>query len=218
MKDIIQDAMARAFFVSAWAESEEELGHSHSGEELMDIAPETAPEAEDAAEELVKAMEEENGMSVEDMFLQAAEAQGLSEEEAEEDDEMMEDFGHTTAMQAMGHGVSWSDDYKPHGLKVPRHEFSHLDIDWPEEESDDKTLRERWQDNEVEVTVWDERDRLHICVQEKDSGECLIEWWDEDAQQMFEDGFFKSGRGFEESVIKHAEEMKVPAYAGEEAS
>lgn len=42
------------------------------------------------------------------------------------------------------------------------------------------------------VTVWEERDRLHIHVVKAD-GTTVAEWWDDDARQMFEDGFFKSG-------------------------
>lgn len=39
------------------------------------------------------------------------------------------------------------------------------------------------------ITVWQERDRLHIALEDMDTDKTLIEWWDEDAQQMIEDGF-----------------------------
>ena len=38
-----------------------------------------------------------------------------------------------------------------------------------------------------------------------------MSWWDDDARQMFEDGFFKR-RDLESSVIKYADEMGVKAY------
>ncbi len=77
-----------------------------------------------------------------------------------------------------------------------------------------KSLRDRAAAGEVEVVVWEERDRLHIGIQEVDSGEYIAEWWDDDARSMFEDGFFKSGRGLKESVIDYAARMGLPAYKG----
>jgi hypothetical protein len=51
-------------------------------------------------------------------------------------------------------------------------------------------------DNELDITprvgVWEERDRLHISVTGPND-HTIAEWWDDDASQMFEDGFFKSG-------------------------
>lgn len=63
--------------------------------------------------------------------------------------------------------------------------------------------------DDVRVEVWEERDRLHIGIQNKDTGEYLISWWDEDARQMFEDGFFKRGPALKESVLKYAEEKDI---------
>lgn len=63
----------------------------------------------------------------------------------------------------------------------------------------------------VRVEVWEERDRLHIGIQDKESGNYYASWWDEDARQMFEDGFFKSGKGLENSVLEYAEEMGILA-------
>jgi hypothetical protein len=31
-------------------------------------------------------------------------------------------------MTAMGHGVSWTDDYEDHGLEIPNIEFSQYDL------------------------------------------------------------------------------------------
>lgn len=84
----------------------------------------------------------------------------------------------------------------------------------PFESHQRKSLRERVSAGEVKVVVWEERDRLHICIQEVDTAECLAEWWDDDARSMFEDGFFASGRGFKASVIDYAVKMGLPAYKG----
>lgn len=46
---------------------------------------------------------------------------------------------------------------------------------------------------EVDVEVWDERDRLMIAIVDKKTGDYISTWWDDDARQMFEDGFFKPG-------------------------
>lgn len=69
--------------------------------------------------------------------------------------------------------------------------------------------------SQVEVDVWEERDRLSIVLRDKATQQVTIaEWWDDDARQMFEDGFFESGRKLKESVIKYAEDMGILAKPG----
>ena len=63
--------------------------------------------------------------------------------------------------------------------------------------------------DDVRVEVWEERDRLHIGIQNKEPGDYLKSWWDDDAREMFEQGFFKSGPGLEESVLEYAEEIGI---------
>ena len=68
---------------------------------------------------------------------------------------------------------------------------------------------------EVDVDVWEERDRLSIVIKDKKTGQRTIaEWWDDDARQMFEDGFFKRGVELKRSVIAYAEEMGLLAKPG----
>ena len=65
---------------------------------------------------------------------------------------------------------------------------------------------------DVNITIWEERDRLHIGIVDKATEQIsYADWWDEDARQMFEDGFFKSGKGLENSVLEYAEEMGILA-------
>jgi len=61
----------------------------------------------------------------------------------------------------------------------------------------------------VNVVKWEERDRLHIGIQDKETGDYYASWFDQEARDMFEDGFFKSGRQFEESVLQYAEDMGI---------
>ncbi len=63
--------------------------------------------------------------------------------------------------------------------------------------------------DDVRVEIWEERDRLHIGIQNEETGDYLQSWWDDDARQMFEDGFFKSGPGLKESVLEYAEDMGI---------
>ena len=57
----------------------------------------------------------------------------------------------------------------------------------------------------VSVEVWEERDRLHIGL--LNNGHYVQSWWDDDARQMFEDGFFERGRKLEASVIAYGRSM-----------
>jgi hypothetical protein len=66
--------------------------------------------------------------------------------------------------------------------------------------------------NDVRVQTWEERDRVHIWVHYKDDHPIMpmatvAEWWDDDARQMFEDGFFKGGRQLETSVLKYCQDV-----------
>lgn len=48
-----------------------------------------------------------------------------------------------------------------------------------------------YDDQEYRLEVWQERDRLHIGLERVQDDATVADWWDEDAAQMFEDGFFK---------------------------
>ena len=112
----IVSAMARALFVDAWAEAEQEAWRQPGGpgRDLMDHAPETIPEAFDKAEELAAEFEQVNQKAFDVMYEEAAALPGKHYREP-----TAEDFGHYTAMQAIGHGVGWYDDHPDHGFKIP---------------------------------------------------------------------------------------------------
>jgi hypothetical protein len=57
------------------------------------------------------------------------------------------------------------------------------------------------------VSFWQERDRMHIEVVDNETDQTIAEWWDDDARQMFEDGFFVAGRGFKDSVFEYCRSM-----------
>ena len=63
--------------------------------------------------------------------------------------------------------------------------------------------------DDVRVEVWEERDRLHIGIQNKETGDYLVSWWDDEAREMFENGFFKREPHLKESVLSYAEEMGI---------
>ena len=73
--------------------------------------------------------------------------------------------------------------------------------------------------DDVTVRGWAERDRIAVWVVDNRTDEIVAEWWDEDAAQMFEDGFFKpadilrgcglGGRKFTDSVLDYLEEIGV---------
>ena len=64
---------------------------------------------------------------------------------------------------------------------------------------------------------------MGIWITDNRTDKTFAEWWDEDARQMFEDGFFKPGvpryatekpgREFVESVLDYAESMGMLAKA-----
>jgi len=68
--------------------------------------------------------------------------------------------------------------------------------------------------HDVKVETWQERDRLGIWITDNRTGKTIAEWWDEDAREMFEQGFFKSGRIRQQTITGHDFEESVLAYAG----
>jgi len=63
--------------------------------------------------------------------------------------------------------------------------------------------------DDVRVEVWEERDRLHIGIQNKETGDYLASWWDNEAREMFEQGFFEREPRLKESVLSYAEDMGI---------
>ncbi len=83
-----------------------------------------------------------------------------------------------------------------------------------------QTRRRKLSRYDVEIGTWAERDRMGIWLTDKRTDKTIAEWWDEDAREMFEQGFFKpgdirhqtiTGRAFEESVLDYAESVGLIA-------
>lgn len=114
---------AKAFFASAWADAADESDDSPigAGTEIFDVMPDTIdPAAIHAAKTLRMDMERANGCSIGDLL-------GLIERDGDGDrDNTIENFGHYSAMQSMGHGVGLYDAFGSDvhdAIKVPYVEF-----------------------------------------------------------------------------------------------
>ena len=77
---------------------------------------------------------------------------------------------------------------------------------------------------DVTVDSWVERDRIGIWVTDMNTGETVAEWWDDEAREMFKNGFFEEadyirgqkliGKRFEDSVKGYLEDTGVLAKTG----
>jgi hypothetical protein len=133
MEHLIIEAMAKAFFASAWADLQEdkdiddETRVNLSGREIMDVMPdEIDPAAFHAAKTLAMDLQRMNRMSVMDLFHDAAVITNGDR------DLTLENFGHYLAMQAMGHGVGLADafgDEVCQAIKVPYIEFGSYSLE-----------------------------------------------------------------------------------------
>ena len=115
-----------AFFASAWADQQEENGHSLRGE-IMDQIPDTIdPAATHAAVTLAMDMESINSKSIAEMMLYI---ENISDGDRPA---TLEYFGHYAAMQAMGHGVGLEDAFGRDVyelIKVPYIEFGAYSLE-----------------------------------------------------------------------------------------
>lgn len=143
----IRDGMARTLWTTSYADFAEQW-HEESdedefdaeevperpgpGEDWDDIAPETPRAAVKTADDLVKLYEKAEGGTLWHLFAVALYVdRNLDNEYALEGDDLdvAEEFGSDLAMEAMGHGVGWSDDHKMKrkdgtaSLEIPRVHF-----------------------------------------------------------------------------------------------
>jgi len=128
----VVEAMARALFVSAYADhcdedgSDPDLPRAGPGEDWMDVAPPTPQYVVDAANQLLGRYEEANKTNMWALLHRAAVKDKAMPEGgalANLPPEYVSDFGHYLAMMALGHGVSWFDDHAAFPLVVPDIEF-----------------------------------------------------------------------------------------------
>jgi uncharacterized membrane protein (UPF0127 family) len=78
--------------------------------------------------------------------------------------------------------------------------------------------------DDVDVDSWVERDRIGIWVVDLRTDKTIAEWWDEEAREMFDQGFFKPaawiknqtlwGKEFRESVLDYLEHTGVLTKTG----
>jgi len=58
---------------------------------------------------------------------------------------------------------------------------------------------------DTELYTWNERDRASIELRDKKTQETLVEWWDQEVEEVFEDGFLDP-RNLHESVYDYYED------------
>jgi hypothetical protein len=130
MRQTIIDAMAEAFFASAWVDlqNESENGMNLSGVETFDVMPdETDPAAIEAAEKLCYSIEGAHNETIAEIFRLLC---NLTENEGDRE-HTPEMFGYYAAMQAMGHGVGLYNAFGPRAeiVNVPYMEFSPYNLE-----------------------------------------------------------------------------------------
>jgi len=112
-------------FVEGWAEWADRNDKSPpAGHDYMDYAPEPPPEALHDAWRFLGAVEALN----QDKFMPRPygvhwlfEAIAEREQQGEgEKTELIDKLAGYLVMEALGHGVAWSDDYTDHGLTLPK--------------------------------------------------------------------------------------------------
>lgn len=123
--DVIAEAMARAMFVSAWADEQESKGPRFApGTDVMDVAPATPSRVLYRAHNLIGRFELKNKMPMVSLLYQAAKADGIDPYAVTLEDQYVRKFGHYLAMEAIGHGVSWFDDHAKFKIEFPYFEYN----------------------------------------------------------------------------------------------
>ncbi len=63
---------------------------------------------------------------------------------------------------------------------------------------------------DTELDTWFERDRSHVSLKRTDTGDTIIEWWDEAVAQAVEDGFLDP-QDYRGSAFEYAKSMGLTA-------
>lgn len=143
LRDTIISSMARTLWVTAWADELEERSRRHDvaararmrdwpQKDLMDLAPETPQAAKNLASKLAFTLESEGPCVLEDALTRALWADLAQPSERfssrqESVEEYAGSFGHYLAMEALGHGVAWSDDHVDHVFDMPMY-FDNFEL------------------------------------------------------------------------------------------
>lgn len=101
-----------ALWLPSWADAVETEGGRlprHITRETADPAP---PEVKTAARRVAADLVRTNRATLVDLHRRASEADG--------EDADPEELGYYLTMQALGHGVGWTDDHKPFDVVLPR--------------------------------------------------------------------------------------------------
>jgi len=70
----------------------------------------------------------------------------------------------------------------------------------------DRDEHMEYKGHDLHLTTWEERDRLNINLTDETTGKEILNFWDDDARGMIEDGFLDP-RKFMQSAIEYAEQM-----------
>jgi hypothetical protein len=80
----------------------------------MDVAPATPGSALVSARKFVEHLERSNRLRIGTLYFIAVNTKGRHSKEP-----TAKDFGHYLAMEAIGHGVAWTDDHPDPNIKIP---------------------------------------------------------------------------------------------------
>lgn len=185
LEETVALAMARAFFVSAWADNEEENGRNYPGKDLMEVAPETPEFVVRFAYKFLGRIEQANDTNIYALVEQAAVADRYPKDDilqftrenrlasyqnattraiSATNGKYVSDFGHYLAMEGLGHGVSWFDDHGRFEIEIPLVEFHYSEI--PASELEPITLNSLLAyANELEI----DSEQLYSAVADSDS-------------------------------------------------
>jgi len=108
VRSLVRAQFSETLWACAWADWADEAGKLPAGCEITEVMPKIPRSAEDAAERLY-----ERFCEIDSMFgfkLIATMVRDGSD---------MLTLCHYLAMEAMGHGVSYSDDHSEHGIAMP---------------------------------------------------------------------------------------------------
>jgi len=117
--------VARTLFVTAWADWKDQYGGGAPGNgcNLMEEAPETPVYVYQSADDLIEKLGDVDAL--------IAKAKAVWKPERKGGGSAAEELGYCMAMQAMGHGVGWTDYQEPfEGWHPSVHfEYSYFDLD-----------------------------------------------------------------------------------------
>jgi hypothetical protein len=122
-------------------------------------------------------------------------------------------FDYKTVYVDTEKGLKDAERLQREGWKIIRSGLHMIQFERPKDgKSVEAAQVGRWTTSNTELKEWSERDRNSVVLEDKASGNSIMEWWDEAVEEAVTDGFLTMNKGkdrLHQSAVDYANEHQL---------